>query len=90
MSSVQRLTTRVVPIPKDKVGLVIGRKGSRLQEIRDQTGVYITIKDNQAHLRGTEEQCQDAETMIEETLTVSKNRCQKSGVTLSSSGPFEL
>ncbi|XP_022803029.1 uncharacterized protein LOC111340448 isoform X1 [Stylophora pistillata] len=69
MSSVQRLTTRVVPIPKDKVGLVIGRKGSRLQEIRDQTGVYISIKDNQAHLRGTEEQCQDAKTMIEETLT---------------------
>ena len=72
MSNLQRpKVIKVIPIPKDKVGLVIGRKGSRLQEIRDQTGVQISIlKDNHAHLRGTVEQCQNAEKMIEEILKV--------------------
>ena len=60
----------MIPIPRDKVGLVIGRKGSRLQEIRDQTGVQIFIKDNHAHLRGTAEQCQNAEKVIKEILKV--------------------
>ena len=71
MSNLQRpKVIKVIPIPKDKVGLVIGRKGSRLQEIRDQTGVQVSIKDNHAHLRGTVEQCQNAEKMIEEILKV--------------------
>ena len=59
-----------IPIPKDKVGLVIGRKGWRLQEIRDRTGVQISIKDEHANLRGTAEQCQNATTLIEEVLNV--------------------
>jgi len=59
-------------IPKDKVGLVIGRKGRTLQEIRDRTGVQISIKDNHAHLRGTTEQCNNARELIEEILSVSK------------------
>ncbi|XP_020632537.1 uncharacterized protein LOC110069365 [Orbicella faveolata] len=56
-------------IPKDKVGLVIGRKGRTLQEIRDRTGVQISIKDNHAHLRGTTEQCNNARELIEEILS---------------------
>ncbi len=60
-----------IPIPKDKVGFVIGRKGWRLQEIRDRTGVQISIKDDHAHLRGTAEQCQNARKLIEEVLNVS-------------------
>ena len=61
-----------IPIPKDKVGLVIGRKGWRLQEIRERTGVQISMKrDDQAHLRGTAEQCQNARKLIEEALAVS-------------------
>lgn len=67
-SRTARVHEEVIPIPKDKVGLVIGRRGSRLQEIRDQTGVQISIKDNRAHLRGTPEQCQNARKMIEEVL----------------------
>ena len=71
MSNLQRpKVIKVIPIPKDKVGLVIGRKGSRLQEIRDKTGVQVSIKDNHAHLRGTAEQCQNAEKMIEDILKV--------------------
>jgi len=54
------------------VGLVIGRKGSTLQEIRDRTGVQISIKDNHAHLRGTTDQCNNARELIEEILSVSK------------------
>ena len=61
-----------MPIPKNKVGLVIGRKGRTLQEIRDRTGVQISIKDNHAHLRGTTEQCNNARELIEEILNVSK------------------
>ncbi|PFX17738.1 uncharacterized protein LOC111340449 [Stylophora pistillata] len=74
MSNVQRPMTRVIPIPQNKVGLVIGKKGSQIQEIRNQTGVNITVKDNHAHLRGTAEQCQHAETMIEEILTRPYNK----------------
>lgn len=61
-----------IPIPKAKVGLVIGRKGSTLQEIRDRTGVQISIKDNHAHLRGTTDQSNNARELIEEILSVSK------------------
>ena len=73
MSNTQGRTvvTRVIPIPKDKVGLVIGRKGSRIQEIREQTGVQLSInKENQALVRGTAEQCQNAEKIIKEIVTV--------------------
>ena len=59
-----------IPIPKDKVGLVIGRKGGTVQEIRDRTGVQISIKNNHAHLRGTTEQCNNARDLIEEILKV--------------------
>lgn len=59
-----------IPIPKDKVGLIIGRKGGTVQEIRDRTGVQISIKDNHAHLRGTTEQCNSARELIEEILKV--------------------
>ena len=72
MSNDRRPTavTRVIPIPKDKVGLVIGRRGSRIQEISGQTGVQISInKENQAHLRAVE-QCQNAEKLIKEIVTV--------------------
>ena len=61
-----------IPIPKDKVGLVIGRKGRTLREIKDRTGVQISIKDDNAHLRGTTEQCNNARQLIEEILSVSK------------------
>lgn len=59
----------VMEIPIEKVGLVIGTRGWRLQEIRDQTGIQITIKaGNQAHLRGTAEQLQEAKKIIEEVV----------------------
>lgn len=57
-----------VQIPSEKVGLVIGRQGRRLKEIREECGVQIFIKDNLAHLRGTAEQVQRAKNMIEEIL----------------------
>jgi len=57
-----------IPIAKDKVGLVIGRKGRTLQDIKNRTGVQISIKDNHAHLRGTTEQCNNARELIEEIL----------------------
>ena len=57
-----------IEIPKEKVGLVIGRKGIRLQEIREKTDVQISIKDNRVHLRGTAEQRQKAKKIIEEIL----------------------
>ena len=80
MSNTQGPTvvTRVIPIPKDKVGLVIGRKGSRIREIREQTGVQLSInKENQALLRGTAEQCQNAEKIIKEIVTVRAHYWEK-------------
>ena len=40
-----------------------------MQEIRDRTGVQVSIKNN-AHLRGTIEQCNNARELIEEILKV--------------------
>ena len=61
-------TEVTIEIPCDKVGLVIGRKGRTLQEIREKTGARVFIKDNKAHLRGTEEQCEKAKKNIEDIL----------------------
>ena len=58
----------IVEIPKEKVGLVIGRKGRTKEEIKRQTGVQIFIKEDGAHLRGTAEQIHEAKTMIGEIL----------------------
>ena len=59
-----------ISIPKDKVGLIIGRQGGTVQEIKERTGVQISIKKNHAHLRGTSEQCNNAIEIIEEVLKV--------------------
>ena len=58
----------VMEIPRDKVGLVIGKQGRRVREIREQTGAQIYIKDNKAYLRGTVEQREKARKIIEEVL----------------------
>ena len=55
-------------IPKDKVGLIIGRKGWRRQEIKDRSGAHVEVKDDKVHLRGTPEQCERAKKHIEEIL----------------------
>ena len=61
-------TEVTIEIPSDKVGLVIGRKGRTLQEIREKTGARVFIKDDKAHLRGTEEQREKAKKIIEDIL----------------------
>lgn len=58
----------VMEIPRDKVGLVIGKQWRRVREIREQTGTQISIKENKAHLRGTVEQREKARKIIEEVL----------------------
>ena len=61
----------VMPIPKDKAGLVIGKKGWRIKDIKEQSGVKeLHIKDDQVHLRGTEEQCANAKKIIDMILKV--------------------
>ena len=58
----------VMDIPKDKVGLIIGRKGRRLKEIKELSGAHVDVKDDKVHLRGTPEQCEKAKKYIEEIL----------------------
>ena len=55
-------------IPKDKVGLIIGRKGWRLQEIKQLSGAHVVVIDNKVQLRGTPEQREKAKKIIEEIL----------------------
>ena len=55
-------------IPEDKVGLIIGKKGSRLQEIKEQSRAHVVVIDNKVHLRGTPEQCEKAKKIIGEIL----------------------
>ena len=58
----------VMDIPKDKVGLIIGRKGWRLKEIKELSGAHVDVKDDKVHLRGTPEQCERAKKIIEDIL----------------------
>jgi len=59
----------VIDIPEDKVGLIIGKKGVRLQEIKEQSGAHVVVIDNKVQLRGTPEQCEKAKKIISEILT---------------------
>lgn len=59
----------VMQIPKDKAGLIIGRNGRRKEEIMKKSGVKeLIIREDQVHLRGTEEQCSSAKTIIDRIL----------------------
>ena len=58
----------VMDIPKDKVGRIIGKKGWRLQDIKEQSGAHVDVKDDKVHLRGTPEQCERAKKIIEDIL----------------------
>ncbi|KAL9950377.1 hypothetical protein ACROYT_G042865 [Oculina patagonica] len=56
-------------IPKDKVGLVIGKKGQTIKDIKERSKVHeLFIKDDLVHLRGTEEQRANAKRIIDMIL----------------------
>ena len=61
----------VMKIPTDKVGLVIGRKGRTIKDVKERSGVKeLFITDDLVHLRGTEEQRANAKRIIEMILRV--------------------
>jgi len=61
----------VMTIPEGKAGLIIGKKGWRKKDIKEQTGVKeLNIRDDQVHIRGTEEQCSNAKKIIDMILKV--------------------
>ena len=63
-----RQTDVAMDIPKDKIGLIIGKKGWRLQEIKKLSGAHVVIIHDKVHLIGTPEQCEKAKKIIEEIL----------------------
>ena len=67
-SMADNVSAVAMDIPKDKVGLIIGRKGWRRQEIEERSGAHVEVKDDKVHLRGTPEQCERAKKHIEEIL----------------------
>ena len=61
----------VMPIPNGKAGIIIGKKGWRIKDIKEQTGVKeLNISDDQVHIRGTEEQCSNVKKIINMILEV--------------------
>ena len=61
----------VMPIPKGKAGLIIGKKGWRIKDIKERSEVEeLNIKDDQVHIKGTEEQCSNAKKIIDMILKV--------------------
>ena len=61
----------VMTIPEGKAGLIIGKRGWRIKDIKEQTGVKeLNIRDDQVHIRGTEEQCSKAKKIIDMILKV--------------------
>jgi len=63
-----RQPDEVMDIRKDKVGLIIGKKGWRLQDINEKSGARVDVKDDKVHLRGTPEQREKAKKHIKEIL----------------------
>ncbi|TRY50466.1 KH1 domain containing protein [Cryptosporidium tyzzeri] len=65
-------TKEIIEIPSGKMGLIIGTKGSVLNEIRSKANCEsINVPKNSSHvvLRGTEEQCTIARNLISEILS---------------------
>ena len=61
----------IMPIPEGKAGLIIGKKGWRIKDIKEQTGVKeLNIRDDKVHIKGTEEQCSKAKKIIDMILEV--------------------
>lgn len=61
----------VMPLPEGMTGLIKGKKGWRIKDIKERTGVKeLNIRDDQVHIRGTEEQCSNAKTIINMILEV--------------------
>ena len=66
----------VLLIPENKVGLVIGKKGWRRNDIKERSGVQtLVIKDCQVRIRGTDEQRTKAKTLIDRILSVRPGKC---------------
>ncbi|OII74064.1 KH domain-containing protein [Cryptosporidium ubiquitum] len=65
-------TKEIIEIPSGKMGLIIGTKGSVLNEIRSKANCEsINVPKNSSHvvLQGTEEQCNIARNLISEILS---------------------
>ncbi|KAL3126981.1 KH domain-containing protein [Cryptosporidium hominis] len=65
-------TKEIIEIPSGKMGLIIGTKGSVLNEIRSKANCEsINVPKNSSHvvLQGTEEQCTIARNLISEILS---------------------
>lgn len=65
-------TREIIEIPSGKMGLIIGTKGSVLNEIRSKANCEsINVPKNSSHvvLQGTEEQCNIARSLISEILS---------------------
>jgi len=72
----------VMQIPKDKIGLIIGTRGRRKEEIMKESGVKeLIIREDQVHLRGTEEQCSNAKKIIDRILKVQLDPANSNSVT---------
>ena len=66
----------VIPIPENKVGIVIGKRGWRKKDIVERSGVQaLDIEDCQARITGTEEQRTKAKTLIYRILSVCHGYC---------------
>ena len=66
----------VIPIPENKVGIVIGKRGWRKKDIVERSGVQaLDIEDCQARITGTEEQRTKAKTLIYRILSVCHGKC---------------
>ena len=61
-----------VHIPKDKVGLILGKKGWKKMDIISRSGIQdLVIKEDLVYITGTEEQRTRAKQIIEKVLRVS-------------------
>ena len=66
----------MIQIPENKVGIVIGKRGWRRNDIKERSGVQaLVIKDCQVRITGTEEQRTKAKALIYRILSVRHGKC---------------
>merc|ERR1711916_414120 len=68
-------STTAVPIPERMIGIIIGKKGVKINQIRQQTGVRINIvepqggaQDHQIVLTGTPDGCRNAALILKSRM----------------------
>lgn len=73
VTSTAKYKTVEIPIPKEVVGLLIGRNGKNIKQIRDRSNARVNLRDDDENtilcvIRGSQLACSVAESLVRECI----------------------